>query len=370
MSTSLETIISAFQTLTDAALATRTGGWQFKVKNYRRVIQILGAAGEVPQSIDHALRLLRAGGMKLTSEREGGPYKSQILLKIGELIETGRLGAVERLEQRPELTATRELLRVPGIGPAKAKTLIAQGIDSLTALEAAVKSSAETGERGPLNDHQLIGFRHYRDLEQRIPREEMEEWVSYLQFVIEQIVEDTGIGVHAAEVVGSYRRGAADSGDIDFHLCLEEGQEGDGGYLIGQLRDYLVGDGALKEQDIWSNGSHKLMGVVRQAEDATARHLDVWVFTQAQYPFALLYATGSANFNIEMRNYALQQGWSLSDKGLCLGDPKGRGPTEAECRERIGSPQIRSERDIFRFLGMQWVEPCDRAAGRVLAVAS
>ena len=356
--TTIALIIHAFQTLTDAALATRPKGGSFKVKIYKQVIGILGKHDGPLESVDHGLAVLRAGGMKLSGEREGGPYKSKILLKIHELLTTGRLEAAEKAAANPHVLATKELTRIPGVGPAKASELIANGIDSLDSLEKAVEAATLAERDPPLNRMQTIGFRHYRDLEERIPREEMREWSEYLAFLIEQ----TEIEVHASEVVGSYRRGAANSGDIDFQICLPRGADGpeQAAALMDTIRDFLVGDGAMREDDIWSHGNHKLMAVVRRApseQGGKARHLDIWVFTQEQYPFALLYATGSATFNIEMRNHALKNGWSLSDKGLRLENPNGRPPSVEECRECLGKEHIETEADIFQFLGVEWVEP-------------
>ena len=46
------------------------------------------------------------------------------------------------------------------------------------------------------------------------------------------------------------------------------------------------------------------------------RRLDLKVYPVAQFPFALLYFTGSDHFNRSMRFYAKKKHWTLSDHGL------------------------------------------------------
>jgi len=69
-----------------------------------------------------------------------------------------------------------------------------------------------------------------------------------------------------------------------------------------------------------------------------------------------MYATGSKDFNLAVRNYALQNGWSLSDQALRKGSSRGPLPTIEELLDRIGQTEITSEADIFDFLGIAWVE--------------
>ncbi len=61
-----------------------------------------------------------------------------------------------------------------------------------------------------------------------------------------------------------------------------------------------------------------------------------------------------------IRNYALQNGWSLSDQALRKGSPSGPVPTIEELVDRLGQVEITEEIDIFNFLGVEWVEPEDR----------
>ena len=65
---------------------------------------------------------------------------------------------------------------------------------------------------------------------------------------------------------------------------------------------------------VFSLGSTKFMGIGKIKD--FYRHIDIFYYSQKEYPFALLFATGSGQFNIEMRSYAVKHGYSLSDKEL------------------------------------------------------
>ena len=58
------------------------------------------------------------------------------------------------------------------------------------------------------------------------------------------------------------------------------------------------------------------MALVRITSDYPVRHIDIIVTDPKSYPFAVLYFTGSAGFNIKMRQHALQKGYSMSEYGI------------------------------------------------------
>ena len=81
--------------------------------------------------------------------------------------------------------------------------------------------------------------------------------------------------------------------------------------------------------------------------------MDIKVYRPEEYPFALLYFTGSGYFNRSMRWWAQTKfGLSLNDKGLarCAGNPDAK--VEGHFRE---------ERDIFEHLKLAYVAPEDRS---------
>lgn len=72
------------------------------------------------------------------------------------------------------------------------------------------------------------------------------------------------------------------------------------------------------------------------------RRIDIKTYPRAQFGFALLYFTGSCNFNKKMRSHALQKGFSLSDSGLV--------PTKYASKDLIAhfeGLECPTEQDVF-----------------------
>ncbi len=350
-------ITREFTELIKQAQTSKKTGWQFKVNNYRKVINIISTINSNNignlcdidiTSCEQALDILREGGMGFKNEKPP-KWKSQILLKIQEILENGYLKTAESARNDPKTQALNILTTIPEIGPSKALQLYDSGITTIAQLLANPEL---------VNRKQQIGLRHYKDLSERIPRQEMDRWYQDLSDIISEILNTMEINYSSMSLVGSYRRGMPNSGDIDYYISISDGQSLD--YIITEICDALVDNGALNRDDIFSAGSHKLMCVAKLGEAYKARHLDIFIFHESQYPFALMYATGSGEFNVRFRNHALQMGWSLSDKAICKGEAGGLPPTHDELFDKIGKYKITSEQDIFRFMGIQYIEPEDR----------
>jgi hypothetical protein len=86
------------------------------------------------------------------------------------------------------------------------------------------------------------------------------------------------------------------------------------------------------------------------------RRLDIKVYPQHMFPFALLYFTGSDHFNRSMRFYARKCGWTLSDHGLQpVNRVKGLG------KVWIGDTvHCRTEKDVFEAMGLHYIPPTQR----------
>ena len=266
----------------------------------------------------------------------------QIEEKIKEILATGKLASAERAIASHAVH--EELMGVYGIGPSKAKELIASGIDGISSLREAVIKNPSI-----LNDKQKIGLKYYEDLQLRIPYEEMIEHQEMLrEFLPDEIDKEKDF-----EIVGSFRRESPDSGDIDVLI------RSDSKTVLSEYIEMLKGFGYLVES--LAHGDKKFMGICQLA-DKKARRLDILITSPEEYPYAILYFTGSDAFNIAMRRWALDKGYTLNEHRL---QPL-VGALQSSSSAGTEPPEMETERDIFRFLGIKYVHPRDRKASVAL----
>lgn len=252
--------------------------------------------------------------------------------KITEIITTGQLAAAQVIRHDPKALALTALSNVYGIGPTKAKKLIAAGITTITELRQ--KADEE------LNDKQRIGLKYYEDLLERIPRAEMLQHKA----VLDRVLSNPTFGIEEHSIVGSFRREAQNSGDIDLLVkfpttmsAAEQGRKFKAVIAELQKEVYVI--------ETLAAGPKKFMGICRVAADMKARRLDILVTPVSEYPFSLLYFTGSQEHNIMMRKRALDIKYSLNEHGFTPVPP---------------NKVFKTEKDIFDFLSMEYKEPNDR----------
>lgn len=252
--------------------------------------------------------------------------------KIKEILETGELKAAVKAKEEVPVELYQNLLKVYGIGPVKAKELIDK--DKIKSIDE-LKSKPEL-----LNEVQKKGLKYYEDFELRIPRSEMEDHEKKLLSFIKKPIEGT--------IVGSYRREAPTSGDIDVLIKIPET------YTKKQIKEYF--ENYIKQLtdskyliDILGIGEKKCLGVVKLDEDSVARRIDFLVTPEKEYPYAVLYFTGSDSFNVGFRKYALTKGYTLNEHGMK--------ETSGDKKEVEG---IKSEEEIFKFFNLKYIKPKKR----------
>jgi len=265
-----------------------------------------------------------------------------IIKKIQEFAETGSLRLLEREKENP----VNILTDVYGIGPKKAKDLIAEGITNIEQLKAKKDKV--------LNAVQKTGLQYYEDILERIPRSEIDEYKA--------VFDKTFVkkGNHDKfEIVGSYRRGAKTSGDIDVIITSDTGKTFD------EFIDDLVKQKIILE--ILSRGKSKCLVITRLNDSATARRVDFLYTTPKEYPFSVLYFTGSKTFNTVMRARALTMGYSLNEHGLSHMSKK----TESmkDRKGKLVDHVFPDEQSIFKFLRMEYKTPEERVDGRGISEA-
>jgi DNA polymerase/3'-5' exonuclease PolX len=155
-------------------------------------------------------------------------------------------------------------------------------------------------------------------------------------------------------VCGSYRRGSRTSNDVD--LVVRHMGPGPtpltAADLLAPLRrgGFVPADGDLVRHPVV-----RYMGFCRLPGHRWFRRLDiVWVPTndRAQLPATVLALTGSADFNRALRNRARELGIRLGSNSLRWADDTDSSPFPYAI--------LRTERDIFRLLGVPYLAPQDR----------
>jgi DNA polymerase (family 10) len=251
--------------------------------------------------------------------------------KIDELLSTGKLEFLEKLEAEipPGLAGW---LQVPGMGPKKAAMIWKQlGITKLSDLEKAAREGKlrDLPGMGAKSEAQILtGIESLSRRSGRIP-------LGRAWPLAQQIIGTLkGVkGVVAAEPAGSLRRMRPTVGDLDILLAAKDSGPVMEAFtsLPGVLR--VVGKGEFKSSIEFTDG-------VRA---------QLWVHPPEEFGTALVYATGSKDHNVRLREMALDKGLSLSDHNFAKTDSStGSGPAEIFCA---------TEEEVYATLGLPWIPP-------------
>lgn len=317
-------IIAELDTLRKLA-ATETAG-HFKARSYAAAIKAL-------QALPHPITTM--DDLPAPTKNDGlGP---KIREKIAKILTEGSLSISAAARARSSALAAFQ--NIYGVGPKKATDLVAAGYTTIAELRTAVAADPKL-----LNRNQQTGLRYYEPLLERIQRAEMDLHSALLMANKPDALE----GV----IVGSYRRGRPDSGDIDMLLRAPT----DGAAAPAALEEYvmkLIAAGYILE--VLAQGDHKCLAIAA-IPGCTPRRLDLLVTPPAEFPFAVFYFTGSDTFNVAVRAHAQTLGFTLNEHAL----------THVASGRTVGG--IRSERDILSVLGLAWVEPTARTGPEAMMV--
>ncbi len=254
-----------------------------------------------------------------------------IVKKFEEYITTGDL----RLLQRERADPKNIFSEIYGIGPKKAQSIVEKGITTIAQLR---EKQDEV-----LNPTQKIGLQYYEDILKRIPRSEIDTYAT----TFEKIFNDVKSPESEFEIVGSYRRGAKTSGDIDVIIT---GNKDDFKQFIDKLLEQKI------IVELLTRGPTKSLVIAKLPDSDSVRRVDFLYASKEEYPFAILYFTGSKVFNTVMRGRALSLGYSLNEHGLYKMEGKKKG-------DKLDQ-SFSDEQAIFTFLKMKYKEPNQRINGR------
>ncbi len=272
------------------------------------------------------------------------------LERIKEILTSGKLSEVGNFIniKKDKKDAIENLEEVVGIGRAHALELYDKGITSVDILKEKIKN-----KEIKVNDKILLGLKYYGKYMMNIPRSEMDLYNNLFQHLIKKINKTLNLNnknEYTVELCGSYRREKTHSNDIDVLISkkdvyMNSKQQNHLERIIEKLKKLLKrnnNEPLLIDSMTDKKIKTKYMGFSKLLNNPP-RRIDIRFVPYDSYYSALLYFTGSGDFNKKMRHIAKDKGYKLSEYGLF---------------DKNGNViKVNSERDIFKELDMEYLPP-------------
>ena len=275
-----------------------------------------------------------------------------ILTRIDEILLSDNLKELNKdnvnLKNNIEI---EKLISITGIGEVKANDLFNKKITLDILLKEYTKYEDNIEDSKiliNLTHHQIVGLKYYYDLKLLIPRQEIDK----LQKKIKKNINNIDKSLEVI-VCGSYRRKKERSGDMDILILHKklitnddiEKQDIEYLKLIVETLKYKN----ILVDSLTDGGNTKYMGVCKLVSRSKGRRIDIRFIPYISKASALLYFTGSGNFNKIMRLDAKKKGYLINEYGLY----------------KINKPEnilieTLIEEDIFKELKMEYLEPENR----------
>ncbi len=250
--------------------------------------------------------------------------------KIVEYLKTGKIGAYERMKAKYPIDF-RNLTRVAGLGPKKAFRLYQDlKVKNLDDLKKAIDHHKIAGLAGFGERSEEQYKKGLEMLERSKGRILLGEGLPAAESIVEKL-KKSGL-IDEAMVAGSARRMRETVGDLDI-LVLSSKEE--------KVMNFFA---KLPEvSDLIGRGPTKMTVMLRIGVTC-----DLRVIEPDSFGAAVQYFTGSKDHNVQVRTISVGMGYKLNEYGLF--DKKGK------------IIAARSEEDIYKKLGMQWMPPEMREA--------
>ncbi len=245
--------------------------------------------------------------------------------KIDELLRTGQLGFLDRLQSEVPASLA-ELLRVPDLGPKKINLFWRSlGVTTLAQLEAAARGGQLRSLSGMGAKSEAKILAGLESLNRRSGRTPLG---AALPAALEMLAAlRQAPGVVDAALGGSLRRMKSTVGDLDLLVAA-------------------INSAAVMQAFVSQAGVARILGqggTKASVEFVNGLRAQLWVHPPERFGTALQYATGSKEHNVRLRQLALDRGLSLSDQAFMRSDG-----SEILCA---------TEAEVYTALGLPWIAP-------------
>jgi DNA polymerase (family 10) len=321
------------------------GADSFRIRAYRNAVR----------TIEEQIRPLErmvAEGAPLTDLPGIG---KEMAGHIRELTTTGTLALRDRLIAEIPRSLI-ELMRLPGVGPRKARRLWDElrvgSVDELEAASREGRVAALSGFGDKTQAKILAGIEEHRQHTRRVLLADSEHYVEPLVGYLSQCPQ-----LERLEVAGSYRRRVETVGDIDLLATAREPAPVMAHLLAYPQIAQVAMAGDTRSSIVLGNGLQ----------------VDLRVVPPDCYGAALVYFTGSKEHNVKLRRRGVERGLRISEYGV-FRLPPGGGPAapSAASTDASGGPAAaaagqdggegvwiagREEADVYAAVGLAWIPP-------------
>ncbi len=308
-------------------------GVQFKPRAYEKVAETIESLQEEVADI------YKKGGLKAVENIPG--VGISIAEKIEELLKTGRLKYYEQLKKKTPVDLS-SLTKIEGLGPRKIKVLYQKlKIKNLADLEKAAKAGkiAKLEGFGPKSEENILkGLEFVKGHGGRFVLGFILPDILAIRDRLKKLKE-----VRRIEVAGSVRRWKETVGDADILVTSDQPKP---------VMDYFVSMPEVAR--VLAHGETKSAVKLKNGMD-----MDLRVVPEESYGAALAYFTGSKDHNVALRQIAIKKSYTLNEYGLFKGKAEAKGKLVAG----------RSEQEIYKALGMDYIEPEMREMKGEIALA-
>jgi len=263
--------------------------------------------------------------------------------RIKEILEFGYLKELKDYNlNSKKFKIIEDLKSVIGIGDSKALELYNNGITSVNLLKKKINNGSII-----VNNKILIGLKYYDKIIKTIQHNIINNIYQLFTHIFININKKYNNDMkYIFEFCGSYRRKTQTSGDIDILISKLGIVKENFNYLdiiINILKKPIIfnNNKPFLIDDLTKKGSTKYMGFC--CYNDYIMRVDIRYISYTSWYTALLYFTGSAEFNKQMRIKAKLKNYKLSEYGLYTKN-----------NEKI---PINSEKDIFNILNLDYIDP-------------
>ena len=189
------------------------------------------------------------------------------------------------------------------------------------------------------------GIKYFDDISERIPRSEIDDYLASIIRIADELKSKSNID-GSVDIVGSYRRGAETSGDIDVIITSNSGT------FYNMFLDILIKEGIIV--DMLSRGKTKSMCVSKLPGKKYRRLISCIAHLMSMH-FQLCISQDQNN-QYDSKIQSITNGYTLNEHGLY----------KSNCKEKVNC-HFNTEQDIFEYLKMEYIS---QSSDRILAMSN